>query len=390
MVFRELVAFGNRIVSVTLLPFRLEVRNKVRDVQAMLRLCNSLLKDLDGRKNKEDRENELEIHIRDVVCRLEDVLDIFFFRYNSRRVEKYRGTFIDKVKAMREIMFKGRKIETMMSNITKERRKERIYTHVDEESVVGMEVDTQNLTLQIVDDVHQVICLYGIAGIGKTTMARRLYNHHIVRDHFEGFAWISTNSNIARTDVIGIILEKLDPEGYNLSMNIPDAELATKLHQLLQKKKCLLVLDDLTSKDIWKFLHRAFPSGETSSKILVTTRERTVAAHVAGDDRGIIHLMKSLNQQESWQLFRQGAFTGNHAGLSICPIFYHELCLINILPSMVRILEERDLKFSIQREKIKLKKEKEKEKEKKRVRTKERSNTRKENGKIKKHGGGGA
>ncbi|KAL2463528.1 putative disease resistance protein [Forsythia ovata] len=313
MAFQELVALVNKFFSFTLLIDPVVV-NKVHDVQAKLRLCNSILKDLDGRKNNEDSENKLEVYIRDVVCRLEDVLEIFFIRYNTRRVEKYRGTFIDKVKATWEIIFKVIKIETMMYNITKERRLNRFYTLVDEESIVGMEVDTQNLTLQIVDDVHQVICLYGIGGIGKTTMAMTLYKHRIVRVHFEGFAWISMNSNIARTDVIGIILDQLDPEGYNLSMNIPDAELATKLHQLLQKKRCLIVLDDLRSKDIWKFLHRAFPSGETSSKILVTTRERTVAAHVAGDDRGIIDLMKSLNQQDSWPLFRQGTFTGNHAG----------------------------------------------------------------------------
>ncbi|KAK7823977.1 putative disease resistance rpp8-like protein 4 [Quercus suber] len=93
-------------------------------------------------------------------------------------------------------------------------------------------------------------------------------------------------------------------------LKMRDEELAKKLNQVQQEKRCLVILDDIWSKEAWDLLSPGFPLGlESSSKILLTTRNREVALHV--DPSGFLHEPGCLNEEQSWELFQKKAFHRN-------------------------------------------------------------------------------
>lgn len=91
-----------------------------------------------------------------------------------------------------------------------------------------------------------------------------------------------------------------------------DEELAKKLYEVLQEKRCLVILDDIWGTEAWDLLRPGFPSRKMGSKMLVTTRNREVALHI---DPGGLHNPECLNGEQSWKLFQKKAFPRKDTGL---------------------------------------------------------------------------
>ncbi|KAL0456786.1 UNVERIFIED_CONTAM: putative disease resistance protein [Sesamum latifolium] len=82
-------------------------------------------------------------------------------------------------------------------------------------------------------------------------------------------------------------------------------ELGRRVHKVQLERKCLIVLDGIWCPDAWdQTLHIAFPTGDTPSKILITTRVREVAVAV-GTKKRYIHRLRYMTQHESYQLFSE-------------------------------------------------------------------------------------
>lgn len=77
------------------------------------------------------------------------------------------------------------------------------------------------------------------------------------------------------------------------------------LQSYLQRKKYLIVLDDVWDNDSWWFLNYAFVRNNCGSRILITTRRKDVAS--LADDKCVLKL-KTLPYAEAWELFCKKAF----------------------------------------------------------------------------------
>jgi hypothetical protein len=73
-----------------------------------------------------------------------------------------------------------------------------------------------------------------------------------------------------------------------------------------------VILDDIWSTEAWDLLSPTFPSGQVSSKILVTTRNREVAMHI--DPGGFLHEPECLNEDQIWELLQKKAFSRKDPG----------------------------------------------------------------------------
>ncbi|KAK2971678.1 hypothetical protein RJ640_007716 [Escallonia rubra] len=65
------------------------------------------------------------------------------------------------------------------------------YPHIIEEDIVGLEEDITKVVEHLVrvEKQYQVVSLVGMGGMGKTTLAKKVYHHDEVRHHFTCFAW---------------------------------------------------------------------------------------------------------------------------------------------------------------------------------------------------------
>ncbi|KAL0357419.1 UNVERIFIED_CONTAM: putative late blight resistance proteinR1A-3 [Sesamum calycinum] len=84
-----------------------------------------------------------------------------------------------------------------------------------------------------------------------------------------------------------------------------DDELSVCLHQALKGRRYLIVLDDVWDVKPWDDTSRFFPDENNGSRIIVTTRESSVADYT-GSGRSH-HRMNLLKDDESWNLLRQKA-----------------------------------------------------------------------------------
>ncbi|KAL1198816.1 Disease resistance protein RPH8A [Cardamine amara subsp. amara] len=172
------------------------------------------------------------------------------------------------------------------------------------EELVGKLVKNDNI---------QVISISGMGGIGKTTLARQVFNHDKVRRRFDRFAWICISQQFTQKLVWQKILQEFQPhDGVILQMD--ENTLQGKLFQLLGKKRYLVVLDDIWKKEDWDRIKAVFPQ-KKGSKILLTSRNECVGLHA--DPTWFIFRPRILTPEEGWKLWERIVFPSREIGLSV-------------------------------------------------------------------------
>ncbi|KAG5226351.1 disease resistance protein [Salix suchowensis] len=174
---------------------------------------------------------------------------------------------------------------------------------VNESEILGRGKEKEelvNILLTNADNLS-IHAMWGMGGLGKTTLAQLVYNEERVKQHFDLRIWVcvSTDSNIKRLTraIIDSIegaccgLEELDP-------------LQQRLQQKLTGKKFLLVLDDVWDDcgDSWSKLKEMLRCGAKGSVVLVTTRIEMVARRMATT---FVHHIRELSEEDSWHLFQR-------------------------------------------------------------------------------------
>ncbi|KAL1807131.1 hypothetical protein ACET3Z_030199 [Daucus carota] len=173
--------------------------------------------------------------------------------------------------------------------------------HVD---VVGLKEDIKKLTRELnrEDPALKIISIHGLGGLGKTSLATKLYNSNELK-HFGTRAKVSVSSDYNIKDVLKRIIKSFKgPEHEQYMSNIDEHDLLQYLPKLLQNQGCYLVLiDDIWDINAWNQIKIAFPDQDNGSRIIITTRNKKVAETV--DRNGLAYQLRFLREEESWELF---------------------------------------------------------------------------------------
>ncbi|KAL6227889.1 hypothetical protein ACLB2K_001844 [Fragaria x ananassa] len=187
---------------------------------------------------------------------------------------------------------------------------------VEASSVIGREGDKQQILKHLLNDTDfsseenvSVISIVGLGGLGKTTLAKLVYNESMVKENFEKRMWICVSDNFdIQTLVRGITSAAGGPKCEDESLDIME----TMLQDTLRSKKFLLVLDDVwdteligVTREKWIVLKTLLNVGANGSKIIVTTRNNQVASIVNSSYK---HPLEGLPHEDSMSLFIQRAF----------------------------------------------------------------------------------
>ncbi|KAH0981853.1 hypothetical protein GBA52_009030 [Prunus armeniaca] len=179
---------------------------------------------------------------------------------------------------------------------------------VHEPFVYGRDEVKENLLQVLFDDASEenvsVIPIVGMGGVGKTTLARMLYNDNKVKEHFTLKAWACVSEDYDAIRVTKTLLESVTSKPCNKTdLNLLQVELSEEL----RGKKFLFVLDDLWNEKYtdWNYLQTPFTSGARGSKVIVTTRNKNVASFMQNVPTQ--HL-EPLSHEDCWSLLAKHAF----------------------------------------------------------------------------------
>ncbi|MFQ6623779.1 hypothetical protein Gotur_004165, partial [Gossypium turneri] len=131
-----------------------------------------------------------------------------------------------------------------------------------------------------------VLPIVGIGGMGKTALAKLVFNDEAVDAHFELKLWVCVSDDFdLKRLVVKAIKAGKGGDGDLGSMYLE--QLQKVLRDCLNAKKYLLVLDDVWNEDNrkWMELKQLFAGGAVGSKIVVTTRSNQVAKISKGEEK---------------------------------------------------------------------------------------------------------
>ncbi|KAJ1269472.1 hypothetical protein BS78_07G214400 [Paspalum vaginatum] len=126
----------------------------------------------------------------------------------------------------------------------------------------------------------QVLPIIGMGGVGKTTLAKMVFNDSRVLKHFELKMWHCVSENFEAISLVRSVTELATNRRCDMPDNIE--LLHRRLQEAIGRKRFLLMLDDVWNEDQNKWEEDLRPLlcssiGGLGSMIVVTSRSRQVA-----------------------------------------------------------------------------------------------------------------
>ncbi|GFP90632.1 disease resistance protein rpp13 [Phtheirospermum japonicum] len=324
------------------------VEGQLKWLKDELEMMQCLLKDAAEKQGDDERIRKWVSDIRDLAQDADDAIETFVLRVDAPRMSRgllgrfaylprhaYHlnrvGEEIERIRAGLEALDKRRErygiertgpeepVFVRRSKDVEWRR--RLSPWQKDKHVVGMEGDVDLLLRRAIleeRDGLSVAGIVGMGGIGKSTLARVVYNHAAVAERFERRGWVCISSEFKEKEMIKeLVVQLAEPTEDKLKivetmekMEVPS--LREMLQRCLMGRRYLIVVDDVWEQGHWKSLASALPCQDQPSRLLLTSRSRDITKPAQ-----YVHGMKILDSHTSWQLFLSKAFGDNNDGQ--CP-----------------------------------------------------------------------
>nr|UBY07453.1 NBS-LRR disease resistance protein [Dasypyrum villosum] len=159
------------------------------------------------------------------------------------------------------------------------------------------------------------VSIVGFGGLGKTTLARAVYEK--IKGDFECRAFVPVGQIPDIKKVFRDILIDLSGGNPHCDLAILDAnQLIKKIHDFLENKRYLVIIDDIWDEKLWEGINFAFYNrNNLGSRLITTTRIVSVANSCCSSDDDSVYQMEPLSVDDSRRLFYKRIFPGE----SGCP-----------------------------------------------------------------------
>ncbi|XP_057812401.1 putative late blight resistance protein homolog R1B-23 [Salvia miltiorrhiza] len=249
-------------------------------------------------------EDLLESHVlHHILPQLESERDHLSFSVDLQSLQHRVDSFIEKMKMMEE------EYTNEMDNLPEEEG-EPVFSRIDfggiKSKMVGLSDEFEKARdFLLEENNNNNYSIIGMAGIGKTTLAKHIFEDPSIRSHFKFRAWVKVGRKCEYDELLRCILAQVDPNAYQmLTQGDDDEELVGLLKERLKDKKCLIVLDDVWEIQVTNRLTSCLQEKNIAGRIrfLLTSRQEIVY------ERDGYERVRLLNEEESKELLGEKVF----------------------------------------------------------------------------------
>ncbi|KAI3464148.1 hypothetical protein Pfo_020811 [Paulownia fortunei] len=298
--------------------------NDLHQLNNELGLLKSFLQDAAKKPKKEEFFREIERQIRDVVYDAEDTIDSCLTQAAKakakfslrRRFSASDVNLATQVKSLREdkvkpVLDKINKYANMQFGDRSGTTVEEPWTTVKkvqsirQDNIVGFEDEEETIMNYLLEPKEEldVISIIGMPGLGKTTLAWKIYQSQKIQFEFPVRIWVYISQVLNRKDVLLTILKEFTSQDMS---SLSDHDLALTVRKYLEEGKFFLVMDDVWSVEAWNAIRDVLPKSNRTSKVLITSRYTNVGMHANRIREP--HNLRFLTEEESWELLQLEVF----------------------------------------------------------------------------------
>ncbi|XP_057466745.1 toMV resistance protein Tm-2(2)-like [Actinidia eriantha] len=294
-------------------------------IEREMRYIQSYLEDIDSMQAGDKRVATFMSDIRDLGLDVEDILDKHAIEIASAKTQGFLGrlrsspgnfgyiynahNFVAEIKEIRERVHDiNRRKQTYgiqeggSSNKEGTWDERRSLPHLEEPNIIGFEEHINTVVDRMLDESsqHGVVSITGIAGVGKTTLAKKVYNS--CRQRFECSAWICVSQQPNIAELLRDIARQV-----GLEKEKWEHDVEANLFTFLCHKRYVIVIDDIWENKPWDALKTGIPYNfDSGSRILLTSRNRDLGVHIGGQSS--LFELKPLDSDNSRILFHKMAW----------------------------------------------------------------------------------
>ncbi|RHN55394.1 putative P-loop containing nucleoside triphosphate hydrolase, leucine-rich repeat domain, L [Medicago truncatula] len=258
------------------------IKSKAEKLSTTLELINAVLEDAE-KKHLTDRSIQIWLQqLKDAVFVLDDILDECSIKSTQF---KSSSSFINPKNFMfrRDIGSRLKEIASRLDYIAEGKKNFMLREGITVTEKLPSEVAEWRQTSPVIAESK----VFGRedCGVGKTTLAQLVYNDDNVSEIFKTKIWVWVSKVFSVKGILCSVIESMTEQKFD---EIGLEVIQRKVQEMLQRKRCLLVFDDVWNKSEefefglnqkkWNRLKSVLSCGSKGTSILVSTRDMDVAS----------------------------------------------------------------------------------------------------------------
>ncbi|RLN28453.1 hypothetical protein C2845_PM05G17310 [Panicum miliaceum] len=311
------------------------LQSDIASLSAELRAMNSVLAELAGRGRQPDEQvKDFRNQLRELAYDVEDAIDRSVHRLHKPGDRSRLDKLVAKPWELREKRSLAKRVGKCKARAAElsrrwQRRRckaedavighpllpenppphEVLQDLMDPGGLVGMDGPRDEVVRLLTGGVPEagqllkVVSVVGLAGIGKTTLAKAIYSS--IRSDFECSAFVSmSRSDVAAKDLKDVLCQIGEPTNGNSD----ELALINQIREFLRTKRYLIVIDDVWCTSSWEIIRAALPENNRGSRMLITTRIESLAQSCCSNWDDHVYRISTLSDRHSKELFHRRVF----------------------------------------------------------------------------------